>query len=48
MDKVPGTSISATDKVSFWKALVPEMMSSEDDNVDKNGKRYFKTKKTKI
>ena len=48
LDKVPESSISSMDKVSFRKALVPEMMSSEDEHEDENGKRFFKTKKPKF
>ena len=44
MEKVSDDVISKEEKVNFAKALIPEMMSSEEEKEDENGERYFERK----
>ena len=44
MQEVSDDVISKEKKVNFAKALIPDMMSSEEEKEDENGERYFEQK----
>ena len=44
MEKVSDDIISKEEKVNFAKALIPDMMSSEEEKEDQNGERCFERK----
>ena len=44
MKKVSDDVIRNEEKVNFAKALIPDMMSSEEEKEDENGERYFERK----
>ena len=44
LGKVSDDVISKEKKVNFAKAMIPDMMSSEEEKEDENGERYFERK----
>ena len=44
LQEVSDDVISKEKKVNFAKALIPDMMSSEEEKEDENGERYFQRK----
>ena len=44
MEKVSEDIISKEEKVNYAKALIPDMMSSEEEKENENGERYFQRK----